>query len=610
MPGIVGIVDHSGKTDVARSLARMSLLLKHRPWYTTDRYLEQSFGMARIGLGYVNPEPQPIFNENRTLVLMMDGEIYGQEELKENLIKRGHRFRYDNDPECILHWYEEYGRNCLKNLNGTFTFALWNKPEQQLIIGTDRHGLKPLYYFWNDGILLFASELKAILKTTARRPEIEPRAVAEFFTLNQLLGTETFFKGIHLLSPASTLEFYQGDISLKKYWDYTYHEDFARTPKPDYLEEATAILQNAVKRRLPEERPGLLLSGGLDSRTIYAALPESAHPLHTYTFGMKGCPDDSYASQLARIRSSHHRFFELRPADLIHSAEQWVWITDGMCNCIHFTGVEFFETIRQQTPIVLLGLGGGEYFGESFTNPLFFTLSDRHLRATYFYKNINWLFRAAEQPSLFRRDYYHKIRGVVFDEVVSSLARARCRHPANIIHSFFLRELLPRFIALGMVIDGSWVVVRTPFLDNEFIDFLLRLPPRYRLFSYLERKVLTRLSPAMAQVPWQRTGFPPAANTFFVATAALARKLGVKIPFITRSHATLGFHDHDQWLRTTLREYIEGILLSKKTLTREYFDPGFIRTIIGLHMSGERNFALKLCGLLTFELWHRSFIDG
>ncbi|HHH76057.1 MAG TPA: asparagine synthetase B, partial [Phycisphaerae bacterium] len=200
MPGIVGLCDfRRDDEELGKLLDSMSDSLCHETWYHTDRYVSAPLAMGRVSLGLLNPEPQPIFNRDRTLCIVLDGELYDYGSLKAQLRAEGHHFSLENDAEFLLHWYEARGIEGLRELNGSFALAIWDSRTQTVTLASDRYGLRPLYYARRAGSLLFASEVKALLADPLLTREIDHHAVADFFAFQMLLGDKTFFSEIRVL---------------------------------------------------------------------------------------------------------------------------------------------------------------------------------------------------------------------------------------------------------------------------------------------------------------------------------------------------------------------------------------------------------------------------
>lgn len=322
MPGIVGVVG----TEAKPLLKAMYNSIKHEDWYLVDEYVSSQFNIARVHLGILNPEPQPIFTEDKTLCITMDGEIYDS---------RKEKVKVNNDPEFCLHLYKKFGEDFVNKLNGSFLVVIWDNQNQKLLIANDRYGTKPLYYAHNNGQFLFSSEVKAILQDKKFKREINLEAVAEFFAFEYLLEDKTFFKGINILIPASTLVYQKGQFFIKQYWDFKFEEEYNK-PEDYYVKELVSSLKKAVERRMVgDHRFGVSLSGGLDSRSILAAIDKEYLPIHTFTFGFSGCDEAKIAQKIAKKRGTIHKFLELKPDCFVSSAEKGVWITDGMFNVVH-----------------------------------------------------------------------------------------------------------------------------------------------------------------------------------------------------------------------------------------------------------------------------------
>jgi asparagine synthase (glutamine-hydrolysing) len=313
-------------------------------------------------LGIFNPEPQPIFNQDKTLFIMMEGEIYDYQDMKQELISKGHKFSVDNDPEFILHLYEEYGKDQVHKLNGSFIVVIWDEIAQKLLIINDRYGLRPLYYTEHNGYLLFGSEVKAILQDETLKRIVDDRSVADFFSFGYILGDKTFFRGIELLPPASLLTYNGGHISIEHYWDFNFNESYGDYPEEYYSEKLSKLLLQAVERQMNgNHKVGVPLSGGIDSRTIVASIAKKYYPIHTFTFGKRNCDDARFAQMVANKLGTNHHFFELKPDDLASYAEKAVYITDGMKNCVHAHVSNILSGIDQKVAVVFDGMQGIGY---------------------------------------------------------------------------------------------------------------------------------------------------------------------------------------------------------------------------------------------------------
>ena len=370
MPGLVGILSSQiTDSNIEELLSKMCQAIKHENWHKTDVYSSDTVGFGRVHLGTFNPESQPIFNEDRTLCILMEGKIYGYQATKQQLLSKGQRFSNHNDAEFILHLYEEYGEEFVHKLNGSFTLVIWDEKTQKLLIVNDRYGTRSIYYTPanNNGYFLFGSEVKAIIQDKTFKMIVDDRSVAEFFIFGYLLGTKTFFQGVELLAPASILTYEKGQVSITQYWDFDFNEEYEDRPEEYYVEKLSQLILQAVERQMKGNyRIGVPLSGGLDSRTIVASINKKHYPLHTFTIGMANCDDANFAQIIANKLGANHNFFEFQPEDLASYAEKAVYLSDGMQNCIHAHRMQTYNEARAFMNVALLGTVGDSVMGSTF----------------------------------------------------------------------------------------------------------------------------------------------------------------------------------------------------------------------------------------------------
>ncbi|MCG7847968.1 MAG: asparagine synthetase B [ANME-2 cluster archaeon] len=606
MPGLVGIVTIQNKDiNVKELLSKMCHAIMHEMWYKTDISVNKAVGLGRVYFGIFNPEPQPIFNEDRTLCIMMEGEIYDYQDMKDDLVFKGYKFSLDNDPEFILHLYEEYGKDFVHKLNGSFTLVIWVEKSQELLIINDRYGLRPLYYAERNGYLLFGSEVKAILQDKTFKRIVDDRSVADFFSVGYILGNKTFFKGIELVPPASILTYNEGQVSIEQYWDFNFNEEYECHPEEYYIEKLSKLILQAVERQMKgTHRIGVPLSGGLDSRTIVASIDKKHYPIHTFTFGKPNCDDARFAGMIANKLGTVHHFLEFKPDDLASYAEKAVYITDGMLNCIHGQIYYTLSGIDQKIDVTFDGIQGIKLGSPS--SELYEIDDDKIL--LYLLnplKNIN---------RLFTKLYYFKIKQYLIHFSDGIQNNSGIKLSLNRLNYYTFTQRKRRFNLCGSIVMRSKVETRFPFYDNDVIDFILTVPPTLRLNEYIYVKTIINLFPHLSSVPCQKNGLPLTASN-------LQSKIHNKISGVKRRiNRTTGktifegsknFADYDNWMRDNkkLREYLLSILLDERTLMRPYFNTKCIKDILDLHMSGKKNYSELIGRLLTFELWHRQFLD-
>src|SRR5215469_5171120 len=275
MCGIAGVVkfDRYAQVDAA-VLRNMCQTMFHRGPDDEGIHVEGpvGIGMRRLSIVDLATGNQPISNEDGTIWIVFNGEIYNHAQLREELIARGHRYRTHSDTETVIHAYEEYGRDCVNRLRGMFAFAIWDQTKHALFAARDRLGIKPFYYFWDGTSFLFGSEIKAILAYPRVSAEFNRGTLAEYLAFGYITGESTMFRGIRKLMPGHVLEVSEtGDVEVRRYWDLPIHSDLEERPRKYYVETYRQMLESAVESHLMSDVPlGTFLSGGLDSSAVAA----------------------------------------------------------------------------------------------------------------------------------------------------------------------------------------------------------------------------------------------------------------------------------------------------------------------------------------------------
>jgi asparagine synthase (glutamine-hydrolysing) len=609
LPGIAGIIDLEGKYQLEEKITKMLNLMRHEPWYKVERFQQKPTALGRASLGVIDPYAQPAFNQDRSLCLVMSGEIYHyQDDFVQTIIK-DYGIESDNHPQLILHLLEKKGTQIIKGLNGSFVLALWNFKKNLLIIANDRYGLRPLYYFWKNNLFLFASEMKSIFTFPQVGKEIDKQALAEFFGLNCILGERTLFKDIKVLNPASILTFYAGGLNVKRYWELVFKEDHYDFNQREAIEKAYFLLLQAVKRQMDDQKPkGAYLSGGLDSRTIVGAMEQLGYKIPTFTFGRAGCDDQKGAEHISKTLGMENYFFEVSPDYLKHRAKTGVWITEGMTRA-SFHSFEFLPEIRKNVFILFNGFCGNEFMGVlSFGLLWFIFAKESKSWMRRFFRKINEPFSEDLLPNLFIPEYYSQIKGRAFQSFVDTIAEFPEKFPFNKLYHFFITEKARKTHLYGPISDSRLIEYRIPFCDYDLVDFLLTIPPRQRILATFYRKLIVQKFPKLAAIPYQRTGLPVSSNLMVVLFKKAQDRCQKKL--FPPARDKRGHVDDENWMRNESKDFILSTLLSKKATEREFFNPPFIKEIIDQHLSRRQNNTFKLGSLLIFELWNQLFLDS
>lgn len=334
MAGIFGIYDSEMTQEQLKDLiSHMQLAITHESWYQSQIIAQPPLAAGRVSLGIVNPQAQPASNEDATVLVWMDGEIYDfqRQELARRLQVAGHRLEGKGDAELLAHLYEDEGENCFCNLDGTFAVAIFDKHLNKLLIGADRDASRQLYFYTRDSRFLFASEVKAILQDYRVSRQLDEQGLIEFFTFRHPLDERTLIKDVRFLPAGCLAVFCDGQVQVRHYWEPTVVNDFSRS-REDYLAELEIRLRLALERQLYDDRPvGEMLSGGLDSRLLAGLIPrQRMEHFHTFSRGPLECWDVKFGTLVARAIGSQHHILELKPDFLLAMAGQGVWLTDGL----------------------------------------------------------------------------------------------------------------------------------------------------------------------------------------------------------------------------------------------------------------------------------------
>jgi asparagine synthase (glutamine-hydrolysing) len=616
MPGLIGITGKVDRDCGARLLADMAQAVKHEEWYRVDLHSEHECSMGRLTLGLLNDTPQPAWNEDQTLCVIMEGELYDHADLKQTLLEQGHCFDVNNDAELLLHLYEELGEEFALQLNGSFIAALWDRRAKKLLIATDRMGSHPLYYAHYHGKFSFAPNVHGLLVDPDLPRTVDRVAIAQAFTFDHILDDRTWLTNVHLMPPASILVYQENNLVIRSYWTMKYAESYPLQSEEDYYEGFLHSLRRAVKRQTRSCLPaGMMLSGGLDSRMLAAVIRDGplVEPLSTFTWGIPGCDDARYAKDVAREIGADYHFFELKPDYLLSHAVKGVRLTNGS-NCVHYHALASVSQATQFAKVIFKGVMGDAMMGTALTRH-FWADYDSETKAnvhfqTHYDRGV-LLFTPQEQELLFTAPFQQQINGAVMDAYRAGMLASQSSQLADQRIYFDLRQRIPRMTWNGVELVRSQAVVRTPYSDNDVVEFALRLPPGFRFERYLVKRVLTEKYVELAQIPYTETGLPlrPCARDVLIRSQRLLawhlNRYGLRA---TPDIPKRPYANYALWFRTTLREWVRDILLHKRALDRGYFNPAQVQRLFAEQMAGADH-TVKLGALLSLELWHRQFLD-
>jgi len=579
MPGLIGFIDKHHKYN-GNMLLIMRDLLKHFDNYVDDElYYDENIYASRTHLGVINQGKQPyIFNN--CLFSWMEGEFYNQEELKSK-----YNVDSETDNELFSNIYNSTRSfKFLKDIDGYYAAVLYDKKENKVYLITDRYGFKPLYWGIIDDDLVWSSELKGFLGHIDFKPIIDRQAVEDFFCIGYQLENRTWFEGIELVPPASILTFdlKKAKVESRHYWNWREIKPIRGTiDERELAEELGNLFKQSVRRRVNKnERIGIALSGGLDSRAILAAVPEDYESLHTFTFGQEGCDEIKIARKASDIKGAKHHAFKLNSNNWFMPRINGVWKSDGSLNLLHMHGIEFYDEYKSYIDFSLNGFAGDIVLGGSYLGK--FNLDEK----------IDSLI----------------VKNITLSEV--EISDFNNWYMINKTDPYFINNRVRRFTNGGLILLAKLIEVRMPFWSNKLIDFIYSIPDLLRYDNYIYNKMLLITFPDYyIKIPWQKTGFPISYPKRFVELAKLKNRV---VNRLKRKSKRLGFNfknlrDYANYSAWTRHEpawsFLEEVLLSKDAMYPEYIDKNKVHTYIRNHIERNANYHNELCLALTFELW-------
>jgi asparagine synthase (glutamine-hydrolysing) len=625
MCGIAGFVESSTATapfgpDASRALVhRMCEVIRHRGPDDEGTWVEQgvALGMRRLSIIDLSTGHQPIHNEDRSVWIVFNGEIYNYRELRRELEAAGHRFYTSTDTEVIVHAYEQWGKDAIARLRGMFGLAIWNTRTRALLVARDRIGIKPMHYATLNGRLYFGSELKSLLQAPDLPRDLDPAALDHYLSFLYTPRDGSIFKSIRKLPPGHLLTWQDGRIAIDQYWQMPANETFAGS-EADAVQQLRAVLTDAVRSHLISDVPlGAFLSGGIDSSLVVGLMSEaSGAPVKTFSIGFDEPEFDELepARRVAQHFGTEHHEFVVKP-DGVGILDRLVsHFDEPFADSSAIPTWYVSEMARRHVTVVLSGDGGDELFGgydRYVPHPrvaAFDRYSPRALRRVaaiaaarlpHGVRGRNFLrhvgrdeqgryldairfFGVDEKPELLTNDIVRLIEG---PDPESRLARhfERFSHlpwPSQMMRfdaeTYLPEDVLTKVDRMSM---AHSIESRVPLLDNEVIAFASALPGALKIKAGRRKHVLKEV-----------------AARLLPREIIDRKKQGFGVPLGT-------------WFRGNLRELFCDTLLSPASLQRGYFQPAFVRQIVDEHLSAKRDHTLRLWQLVVFEKWNQLYVD-
>ncbi len=613
----------------AHVIRRMTAVLEHRGpdgvGYYTDGHI--ALGQRRLSIIDLEGGRQPITNETHTLQLICNGEIYNSPALRKQLIAAGHTFKTATDVEVILHLYEDYGRDCVKHLQGMFAFAIWDGRDQSLFLARDHLGQKPLFFYHDDTTFLFASEAKSILASGLVEPDLNLDALWHYLSLRFMPDQYTLFKGIQKLPAATTLWFKDGRLSSQRYWTIDFRDKLP-SRESEIEAELHDLLRETVRMHLLSDvRVGAFLSGGIDSTTIaslMATVSDADDPVPVFSIGVeeRGFNEIPYAQMVAE---RHHLAFhqQVVKANLIDLLPTVVYHMDEPADP-YGVGVYLVSQLASQAvKVVLSGDGADESFAgydryagqklvdyycllppwlrrtvmqklidripESFgykslaqkaawvQEMSFFTHGERYAQSMGFLR-----FTQASKAQLFT-EHAKRLVGEV-DSTEKILTHFNANRADELVDRMLYTDLMTRIPDHNLVIGDRMSMahsleVRAPFVDYKLVEYAARIPAQFKLNGQRLKYILRRLG---------------------------ARYLPEQL--VHRKKQGFGF-PLGMWMRHDLRAFLHRLFSESRFIERGIFHEHYVKQLLDEHLSGKVDHNYRIWILINLEIWHRLYLE-
>ncbi|MFY9742675.1 MAG: asparagine synthase (glutamine-hydrolyzing) [Candidatus Sulfotelmatobacter sp.] len=633
MCGIAGILEFDRGAHVdADVLRRMCTAMSHRGPDDDGFFIDGriGLGMRRLSIVDLATGHQPMSNEDGSIWIVFNGEIYNHRSLREELITRGHQYRTQSDTETIVHLYEEYGKECVQHLRGMFAFAIWDATRKSLFVARDRLGIKPLYYRLTPDSFIFGSEIKVLLAYSGVHAEFNRNTLPEYLAFGYLSGDETFYTGIRKLMPGHRLVINEhGDFQTEQYWELPSPADEQAHDESYYVEGYRELLEGAVRSHLMSDVPlGVFLSGGLDSSAVAALMTKiRQEPIQTFSVGYteQNYSELPYAGTVAQHLGSEHREVLVSREDFVSALPRLIWHEDEPIAWPSSVALFFVaELAREHVKVVLTGEGGDETLGGysryAFTmknlafdrvyRNLVPSWARRHVRdfvasssgiAADTRRKLSHTFLGLDGgswTSLYFDNFFsafdRKVQSVLLtdefrDEIRSGSAYRNVlgyweKSSGDLLQRMLYTDIKTYLVELLMKQDNMSMAAsiesRVPFLDHVLVEWATRVPAGIQICGTAGKQILKK-----------------AMEGLLPREIIYRKKLGFPTPW-------------SGWLAGAQLDSIEQLLLEPRSIGRGFFRRSAIEQLFREHRSQYRDHYDRIWRLLTLELWHRVCLEG
>lgn len=625
MCGIAGVVNRNQEPVSPVLLRRMTDAIAHRGPDGEGHYIDGAFGLGHRRLAIIDTSTaghQPMVTADGRYVLSYNGEVYNYRELRVLLESLGYRFHSQTDSEVVLNAYAEWGEKCVDRFNGMFAFAIWDCVEKSLFLARDRYGVKPLYYFESEDIFLFASEQKGIICHPAAKRDIDVEGLVEYFTFQNFFTQKTLLQGICLFPAghyAKITKNQRGELKKVCYWDFSFTEEGCQYgSENECMEELERLFQQAVSRQLVSDvEVGSYLSGGIDSGAITAVAAKQLPYLKTFTCGFDlhsvsglelSFDERQKAEHMSYLFKTEHYEMVLKAGDMERILPQLAWHVEeprvGQCYPNYYVA----QLASKFVKVSLAGTGGDELFGgypwryyRAVVNEDFEQYVDKYYQ---FWQRLI----PSEKSSRMFAPIWPKVKHVdtkaIFHNVFPKTRKGKLG-PEEYVNSslyFEAKTFLHGLLVLEDKISMAHKMeTRVPFLDNDLVEFAMRLPVRYKLKNLHE---VVKINENDVQKKWASDYSKTSDGKMIL------RKLTEKyIPQDINNAIKQGFSAPDaSWFRGESIDYVKKIVENPRTRMYDFLSKKEVLQAVEQHISGKTNNRLFIWSLLNFEAWLNHYL--
>lgn len=629
MCGIAGVFNLNEQPIPLSLIQTITRSLAHRGPDDEGFYAHNNVALGHRRLSILDTSPkgrQPMMSKDGTWIIVFNGCIYNFMDLKLELKAKGHQFVSTTDTEVISEGLSAYGPSFFERLDGMFAVAAWNTAEKKMYLSRDRYGVKPLYYWFKDGILVFASEIKAIIKHPKYAIEVNPDALNEYFTFQNVFRYHTLFKGVTMLPPANTVVIDKTSTQVKhhSWWDYDFTQPDNKMTFEEAREGTIHYFKQAVTKQMIADVPvGSYLSGGMDSGSITAIASSHVPRLSTFTCGFDmshvtgveaNYDERRDAELMASYFKTEHYEQVINAGDLSWSLPRVVWHLEDLRVGMSYPNYYISRLASKFVKVCLQGTGGDELFGGyPWRYYKVFDAVDRDAFFDKYYDFWQRLVPDTDKGQLFTGNVLNNLSmgydapKQAFKDVFLFNDKLKYNTPEEHIQNSLYFEIKTFLSGLLLVGDklamANGLEERFPFLDNDLVNFAQKIPVRHKLGN---------LSEEIRRIDENITGNKFNAYKEFTDGKNVLRKaMNTIIPEKIINRKKQGFSAPDEsWYRGENADYVKSLLLNKKTVSSDFINPAYIEKTIDEHINKKMNHRLRIWSFMNFEWWCRLFLDG